>query len=62
MVKIFVDSKLCTGCGKCVDVCPAGVFEMIGDEKKIASPKNVSECMECHACEAQCPAGAIRME
>ena len=29
---IAIDSDKCTGCEKCVQVCPAGVLEMITDD------------------------------
>ncbi|KKM20814.1 hypothetical protein LCGC14_1641680, partial [marine sediment metagenome] len=29
---ITIDTDLCTSCGKCVEVCPEGVFEMAEDE------------------------------
>ncbi|MGM0508140.1 MAG: ATP-binding protein [Fusobacteriota bacterium] len=25
----YVDEKLCTGCGKCIDYCPMGAIEMV---------------------------------
>ncbi len=56
MVKIKIDLEKCTGCGTCVDVCPAGVYE-IRDGKSVAV--NVDECLVCMACETQCPSNAI---
>ena len=29
---ITIDTDLCNSCGKCVEVCPAGVLEMAEDE------------------------------
>jgi len=55
-VKIKIDLEKCTGCGTCVDVCPAGVYE-IRDGKSVAV--NVDECLVCMACETQCPSNAI---
>ena len=46
----------CTGCGKCLEVCPHGVFKM--DEKK-AKIAEKDFCMECGACAKNCPANAI---
>jgi len=63
MAGVSVDPGLCTGCASCVGICPAGVFEIASRKgKKVAAPKNVSECLECHACEAQCPVNAIKVE
>lgn len=55
MVNITVDASKCTACGTCRDICPAGVFVV----RAKAVPENLADCMECHACEYQCTAGAI---
>ena len=46
----------CTGCGRCVDVCPQGVFEM-RDKRAAVTDKDL--CMECGACAMNCEFGAI---
>jgi NAD-dependent dihydropyrimidine dehydrogenase PreA subunit len=51
----FEEGK-CTGCGRCTEVCPHGVFELSGAKVKVAE-KDL--CMECGACALNCPAGAI---
>ena len=52
-----VDDKLCSGCKRCLDLCPykAIIFD---DVKKLA---NINEalCKGCGTCAAACPAGAI---
>ncbi len=53
------DSKLCNGCGVCVDVCPHAVFEMKGRLARLAHPQ---DCMECGACQRNCIQNAIRVE
>ncbi len=50
------DSEKCTGCGRCVEVCPHAVFSM---EEKKAVLGNKDKCMECGACEKNCSYGAI---
>ena len=57
----IIDKNKCTGCGKCVDVCPMDVF--FGSKKKetpvVAYPE---ECWHCNACVMDCPVdGAIRL-
>ena len=52
------DAKKCTGCGKCTEVCPHGVFDM--DENKAKIIKKDS-CIECGACALNCPAKAIEV-
>ena len=46
----------CTGCGRCVEVCPQGVFEM-GDKRATITDRDL--CMECGACAKNCDFGAI---
>lgn len=50
-MQITWDSRKCTGCGKCAQVCPRGA-------KK---PGNAG-CVACGACVSVCPAGAIGKE
>ena len=46
----------CTGCGRCIEVCPQGVFEM---REKRAAIMDKDLCMECGACALNCEFGAI---
>ena len=49
-------SDKCAGCGRCVEVCPRGVFEM---QNKRAAVTDRDLCMECGACARNCEFGAI---
>jgi ferredoxin len=49
-----IDKKNCTGCGKCVEVCPVAAIKV---EKEKAIVNN--DCVECGACVGECPHGAI---
>jgi len=49
-------SDKCTECGRCVEVCPRGVFEM---RDKRAAVTDKDKCMECGACGLNCEFGAI---
>ncbi len=55
MIRLNVDR--CIGCGRCVEICPAG-FEMRGEKAALKDPKAacVGEAM------AACPVGAIMEE
>jgi len=53
-----LSSELCTGCRKCAEVCPHGVFGFDHNKARIAQRDN---CMECGACALNCPAGAIQV-
>jgi NAD-dependent dihydropyrimidine dehydrogenase PreA subunit len=54
-----LDEALCTGCGICLNVCPHAVFEKSHSHVWLAAP---AACMECGACQMNCPAGAIQVE
>jgi NAD-dependent dihydropyrimidine dehydrogenase PreA subunit len=49
---------LCNGCGRCEEVCPHAVFA-IADRKAVITLRD--SCMECGACQMNCPTGAIRV-
>lgn len=49
----------CIGCGKCSAVCPHRVFSQNGSKAELVNPL---ACMECGACQLNCPAGAITVE
>jgi NAD-dependent dihydropyrimidine dehydrogenase PreA subunit len=51
--------SLCIGCGKCLEVCPQGVFEM-NRGKAVLIERD--KCMECGACMLNCPSGALEVE
>ena len=46
----------CTGCGRCTEVCPHGVFEIKASKAEIIDK---DQCIECGACMMNCPAEAI---
>ncbi|MCX6776518.1 MAG: 4Fe-4S binding protein [Candidatus Micrarchaeota archaeon] len=51
-----INKKICIGCGTCVAVCPAGVFEIRNDKSEVVNP---SACVGCKSCVLNCPEGAI---
>ena len=53
---LLYDPGLCIGCELCVYVCPHGVFAMNG---RLARLVRADACMECGACQLNCPVGAI---
>jgi NAD-dependent dihydropyrimidine dehydrogenase PreA subunit len=54
-----LSAEKCIGCGKCVEVCPHGVFSM--NEKK-AKIEDKDRCMECGACAKNCLVEAINVD
>ncbi|MFP4001722.1 MAG: FAD-binding protein [Thermoplasmata archaeon] len=51
---IEIDEELCTGCEKCVKVCPVDAIVM---EEGVA--RLVGDCISCGACITACPVDAI---
>ncbi len=56
---INIDTKKCTRCGKCAEVCPALVIE-VADDGAVAVNKN--SCIKCYHCVAICPETAVTCE
>ncbi|NTV89762.1 MAG: 4Fe-4S binding protein [Clostridiales bacterium] len=55
---LVLDTDKCKGCGRCMEVCPHGVFAMKEGKAEIL---NRDWCMECGACEKNCPFGALEV-
>lgn len=53
------DAGLCINCGMCNIVCPHGVFE---SGEQVAQLARREACMECGACQRNCPTLAITVE
>jgi NAD-dependent dihydropyrimidine dehydrogenase PreA subunit len=56
VVTLQLDDALCTGCGRCMEVCPHAVFTL-SDNKAVIQDRDA--CMECGACVKNCPVNAI---
>ena len=54
----IIDYKKCKNKKVCIDVCPVNVFAF---EKGKTIVKNPQDCINCKACEVQCPKGAIKV-
>jgi ferredoxin len=49
----------CNNCKMCSTVCPHAVFERTDG---VVEPVRPSACMECGACQVNCPTGAITVD
>ena len=56
---LIMKQDKCTGCGKCVEVCPHAVFTMKNGKSEIIDK---DRCMECGACAKNCPFNAIEVK
>jgi len=63
MPRILVNPNYCKGCGICVEMCPAKVFELSKEINERgyhpAVPVRQEKCTQCHLCELYCPDQAI---
>ena len=57
-----IDYEKCVSCGKCVEYCKLGTFELEErNGKKSPIVKNPNNCVVlCNGCDTICPAGAIK--
>ena len=53
-----LDGSKCTGCGRCVEVCPHEVMAIENRAARVARP---DYCIECGACMRNCPRGALQV-
>jgi len=58
VVTLSFDPDRCTGCARCVEVCPHAVFAYV-DKRAVLVDRGA--CMECGACARNCEPGAIEV-
>ena len=56
VVSLKLDIERCTGCRRCVEVCPRAVLRM---ENKRVAIADRDLCIECGACANNCEPGAL---
>ncbi len=61
VVTLDLDSERCTGCGRCVEVCPHAVFAIQTTNGRKAEIRYRDSCMECGACAKNCPVQAVNV-
>ena len=63
---IYLEERLCKGCGLCIYYCPKDVLRMSDrrNEKgyNVAEVCNFEECNACKMCEINCPDFVIYVE
>lgn len=56
MIELLI-GDLCTGCDRCVVVCPTNVFDPVQNDLPVIARQD--DCHTCMACELHCPADAL---
>jgi NAD-dependent dihydropyrimidine dehydrogenase PreA subunit len=59
VVTLVYDISKCTGCRRCIEVCPHGVFVMENDKARVIDG---DACIECGACMNNCAFGALKVD
>lgn len=57
LLRPSVDAELCTGCGTCIEQCPASALSMDGEAPEVDPEK----CITCFCCQEMCPETAIKL-
>jgi nitroreductase/NAD-dependent dihydropyrimidine dehydrogenase PreA subunit len=56
-VTTTIEETLCTGCGRCVDICPKDTITLKQEKAVVTGP----ECLHCGHCLAVCPTEAVQV-
>jgi nitroreductase/NAD-dependent dihydropyrimidine dehydrogenase PreA subunit len=56
-VSTIIDSDLCTGCGRCLKVCPQDTISLVNGKAVVTGKRS----LHCGHCEAICPVGAVKV-
>lgn len=56
-----LDGERCVGCGACLSVCPARLFDLTISGTQLTLAAELSRCTYCGRCADICPTGAIAM-
>jgi len=57
------NAEACSGCEKCVKICPVGAFEQTGNKKQERKVHfSGDHCLGCGVCVRACPSNALRLE
>lgn len=56
---LTLSAEKCSGCGRCLEVCPHRVFRLTDNKAQIIDKDS---CMECGACALNCPTGALTVD
>jgi len=58
---VEIDPELCSGCGQCVEACPAQILGL-GEDGKAEVSGDPTECLGCESCTVICEQGAVKVQ
>jgi NAD-dependent dihydropyrimidine dehydrogenase PreA subunit len=58
---LSLDQARCDGCARCLEVCPHDVFAP-GEARGPVRIQDRDACMECGACQRNCPTRAVTVQ
>jgi len=63
---VAVDWDSCSGDGICAEICPVSLYDMVDTpghptSDKKSDPAREQDCIQCLACESNCPTAAIKI-
>ena len=58
-IYITIDEEKCSGCGKCVIICPVEIYKIENKKSKLNQDDVKKYCLECAHCWVICPEQAI---
>ncbi len=62
MTRIAINTQRCTRCGRCIRICPLGLFKGDPETPTYRIPNAENLCIACGHCTCVCPTGAITLD
>ncbi len=60
MYVVTINTDECSGCGECVESCPAQILGLVEGKAQVTG--EASECLGCESCVVVCSAGHITVQ
>ncbi len=61
MAEVRIDELACTGCGRCIEICPVDVLRPNADTS-VATVAYPGDCCGCRLCAQECPVHCITVD
>ena len=61
MAEVAIDTAACTGCGRCVEICPVDVLRP-SPSLPVAIVAYPRDCCGCRLCAQECPVDCITVD